>query len=250
MSLADAEKRLQGQGLGAWLRKAYTEHCEELRAAMDRAATRHSTHFEQREAELIRDDDWSAEWRGTADQLRAVGIGGDVAFPAELSPRWSARTRDAKGCLVVIKQSDIWPWLFLADVELTADVRRARELLRKTAVEAEVAQVRRLRELPATPDAFRREVAATFWSAVHEALDALAEGDGYRLTDDDRERFRDCATDAYWAIRHGSVEGRSPREKVRKVVAAHAQGDERLQRLLKAARLGAERDLALGRAAD
>ena len=247
--LADADAQLTAGVERTWLRKAYESLRDELPGVIERAQTRHATHFACPQPELLGENDWFVEWRGTADQFRTIGIGHELDFPSEFSARrrWSARTTDPMGCSVRIEQSDTWPWMFIATVTISDDLRKAREMLRKTAAEAEAAQLERLRGLPVTKDDFRRAVASRYWRAVDEVLESLDDLDGYRLSEEDRERFRTEASDAYWTIRNGAVEGRSPREKLRKVVAAHAQSDDRLQGMLRRAQAHAHRDLAIGR---
>lgn len=233
--LADA--RAQHQVAYKGMRNAYKGVMERLKQAIAEASERPSI-YNASQAVLVERYCYgvSESWRGTKEQLQAMGIGAGVLFPGEPNAKRWMFVRDRRGYRTKLSRySDTWPGLYWAGIEYPQEVKaaeRAKEKLAEDQAAARRTQVQMIERLPQTPEALREHIASTFWHFVNHTLDCMRPAHGYRFTEDAKEEFKDAASDAFWALKNGDTEGRSPREDLTRLQATEAKADVPLQAFL------------------
>lgn len=176
--------------------------------------------------------------KGTKQQLQERRLGVGIGFPGEAD----RKTRKVKtlapqtGCEVWIELLHPSDWFgevprYRVSVHRSeAEQEAIKTAKRKT--EAERHRLERLKNMPATPDKFRNEVADTFLTLANIAKARMQSSDGYRFTSEVVGEFTDAITDAYWVIKNGATTGTSPQQKLQQVMRANAKADAPLQRFL------------------
>jgi hypothetical protein len=217
------------------IKVAFKAHAANLRVALNEARGR-AARLAAAEPVCMYRRAWAEEWCGTKAQLRSIGVALDGPYPGEQggAERFT-RTLDKRGFKVNIARDTKWPGLYRARIKMPQEAQEQRREAEKKA-EAERERLRRLKTLPATADKYRESVAGTFWACVCAVGNGMQAEDGYRFTTDAIEEFMDAARDAYWAIKDGETQGRSPREKLQRVLCANAKADASLQSFLSSLR--------------
>jgi hypothetical protein len=236
------DARARRTSLPGPLRHAYGSHIRKLERAIEYAGKRRQI-YEARAAVQTYNSEYSEEWRGTKEQLKAQGFILEGPWPAEPGgkKRW-ARATDAAGHDVHITrysrdQPEDWPILFEAQFDrhdherpTPSDPERDRKLARALAeVEA----------MPKDEEEFLWKIVDHVRGHIRTALKIESEAHeyhGYTITEDSVDSIMMQIDDLLEAITEAEVVYDDARQQARrrKLQGEIASLDSRFQQKLKA----------------
>lgn len=228
--LDDAQSRIRVVSKG--LKVAFGAHAENLLRGLAQAAERRALSEASSPACTYRSE-MSEHWRGSKEQLRAIGIALEGPYPGEPggNPR-CVYDRDARGWRVRISRaSRTWADVFDVHIEVPNEVR-AEAVRAQLKAKAEQRRLDHLRTMPTTPEAYRERVAGLFLRVAVAVQTEMEPDDGFRYTPEAVEAFVEMARDAYWFLKEGQTSGTSPRDALTRALVSNAKADHSLQRFL------------------
>jgi hypothetical protein len=240
--MADARTRRQGE-LSKGLATAYTclinQLGGEVQQAMNRA--KQASLFEPIHSYSFA---CSEKWKGTREQFVRWGLEVKNGFPGDQGvPNTKVIVRDKRGYSGSLTVSLEHPEIFELELQVPEEVSRAARLAEKEArAESEKAkrqaiiekyEVKRLKDMPQSKQAFRDSVSKSFRLFAEIVMDKMQEEGGYRYTKDEIDEFLQTAKVLYWRLKQGDVEGAHPSKSLEKVMARRAKADLPLQDFLR-----------------